>query len=701
MRTYNVIGVMLLTVVSCRHNHAIKNSKQNLMFEHTNELINESSPYLLQHSHNPVYWFPWGEKALAKARKENKMIIISIGYSACHWCHVMENESYEDTTVARIMNENFVSVKVDREERPDLDQLYMNAAYLISGNGGWPLNVLALSDGRPFFAGTYFSKDNWIRVLEYFIDLKNSDPASLIDQASKITKGIESTENVVLIKDETGLTGSDLDEVFNKVKPTIDFKKGGSIQAPKFPMPCIWEYIIHYFSLSNNQGALEAVVTTLDNMAYGGIYDQIGGGFSRYSTDENWHIPHFEKMLYDNAQLVSLYSHAWQLTKNSLYKNIVYQTLEFIERELTSSEGGYYSSIDADSEGEEGKFYAWSYEDVVSVLKNEAPLFIDYYNITRSGNWEDGKNILFRNPGNDEILNLYKINQWELDKRIDNDKAAMLESRNKRVRPALDDKILTSWNALMLKGYIDAYRAFGEEKFLNSALKSASFIDRVAIGKNNEITRSYKNGKSSIPGLLDDYSYTISAFIELYQVTFDEKWLYKARDIAEYSIEHFFDPVSGMFYYTHNRHSDLIARKMEISDNVIPSSNSEMAKNLFFLGHFFYNDEFVQKSRQMLNNVQKDLLQNINYYSNWGILGIHFIKPLFEVAIIGKDWDRIRSELHKNYLPDAIIMGGENEGTLMLLENKLVTHQTTIYVCQNKACKIPVTKVSDALKQIK
>jgi uncharacterized protein YyaL (SSP411 family) len=701
MRTYNVIGVMLLTVVSCRHNQAIKNSKQNLMFEHTNELINESSPYLLQHSHNPVYWFPWGEKALAKARKENKMIIISIGYSACHWCHVMENESYEDTTVARIMNENFVSVKVDREERPDLDQLYMNAAYLISGNGGWPLNVLALSDGRPFFAGTYFSKDNWIRVLEYFIDLKNSDPASLIDQASKITKGIESTENVVLIKDETGLTGSDLDEVFNKVKPTIDFKKGGSIQAPKFPMPCIWEYIIHYFSLSNNQGALEAVVTTLDNMAYGGIYDQIGGGFSRYSTDENWHIPHFEKMLYDNAQLVSLYSHAWQLTKNSLYKNIVYQTLEFIERELTSSEGGYYSSIDADSEGEEGKFYAWSYEDVVSVLKNEAPLFIDYYNITRSGNWEDGKNILFRNPGNDEILNLYKINQWELDKRIDNDKAAMLESRNKRVRPALDDKILTSWNALMLKGYIDAYRAFGEEKFLNSALKSASFIDRVAIGKNNEITRSYKNGKSSIPGLLDDYSYTISAFIELYQVTFDEKWLYKARDIAEYSIEHFFDPVSGMFYYTHNRHSDLIARKMEISDNVIPSSNSEMAKNLFFLGHFFYNDEFVQKSRQMLNNVQKDLLQNINYYSNWGILGIHFIKPLFEVAIIGKDWDRIRSELHKNYLPDAIIMGGENEGTLMLLENKLVTHQTTIYVCQNKACKIPVTKVSDALKQIK
>jgi uncharacterized protein YyaL (SSP411 family) len=701
MRTYNVIGVMLLTVVSCRHNQAIKNSKQNLMFEHTNELINESSPYLLQHSHNPVYWFPWGEKALAKARKENKMIIISIGYSACHWCHVMENESYEDTTVARIMNENFVSVKVDREERPDLDQLYMNAAYLISGNGGWPLNVLALSDGRPFFAGTYFSKDNWIRVLEYFIDLKNSDPASLIDQASKITKGIESTENVVLIKDETGLTGSDLDEVFNKVKPTIDFKKGGSIQAPKFPMPCIWEYIIHYFSLSNNQGALEAVVTTLDNMAYGGIYDQIGGGFSRYSTDENWHIPHFEKMLYDNAQLVSLYSHAWQLTKNSLYKNIVYQTLEFIERELTSSEGGYYSSIDADSEGEEGKFYAWSYEDVVSVLKNEAPLFIDYYNITRSGNWEDGKNILFRNPGNDEILNLYKINQWELDKRIDNDKAAMLESRNKRVRPALDDKILTSWNALMLKGYIDAYRAFGEEKFLNSALKSASFIDRVAIGKNNEITRSYKNGKSSIPGLLDDYSYTISAFIELYQVTFDEKWLYKARDIAEYSIEHFFDPVSGMFYYTHNRHSDLIARKMEISDNVIPSSNSEMAKNLFFLGHFFYNDEFVQKSRQMLNNVQKDLLQNINYYSNWGILGIHFIKPLFEVAIIGKDWDRIRSELHKNYLPDAIIMGGENEGTLMLLENRLVTHQTTIYVCQNKACKIPVTKVSDALKQIK
>jgi uncharacterized protein YyaL (SSP411 family) len=671
------------------------------MYKYTNDLIHESSPYLLQHAHNPVNWYPWGERAFKKAKEENKLVIISIGYSACHWCHVMEHESYEDTTVASIMNEHFVSVKVDREERPDIDQLYMDTAYLIGGTGGWPLNVLALPNGKPFFAGTYFSKTNLIKILNYFIEIQHNDPLSLTDQANKITNGIKSIDNIVLVNEKTVLTNSDLDGIFKNLKPNLDFDKGGMKHAPKFPMPSNLEFLMHYYSLSKNPDALKAITSTLNNMAKGGIYDQIGGGFSRYSTDENWHIPHFEKMLYDNAQLVSLYSHAWQLTKNPLYKNVVYRTLDFIEREMTSPEGGFYSSLDADSEGEEGKFYAWTKEEVESVLGKEAPLFLDYFDITKSGNWENGKNVLHIKSLDKEISKKYNITVRELKGRMENDGILMLKNRNKRVKPGIDDKILTSWNAIMLKGYVDAYRAFGEERFLNSALKNADFLTRNAINGKNEITRNYKNGKSSVPGLLDDYSFTISAFIELYQATFDEKWLYKANELTDYTILHFFDHSSGMFYYTSDNHSDLIARKMEISDNVIPSSNSEMAMNLFLHGNYFNNESFIQKAKQMLINVQKNLYQNIFSYSNWALLGIHFIKPIYEVAIVGPEWNDMMKTLENNYLPDAIFLGGKNEGTLSLLENKLVSGQTTIYVCVEKTCKIPVKNSEEALKQLK
>ncbi len=678
----------------------IKDNNQISMHEYMNELIHESSPYLLQHAHNPVNWYPWGEKALKKAKDENKMLIISIGYAACHWCHVMEHESYEDTTVARIMNEHFICIKVDREERPDVDQVYMNAAYLVTGSGGWPLNALALPDGKPFFAGTYFPKDNWIKVLNYFIETRQKDPVSLTDLAEKITQGIRSVENIEFNKEVTILSEKDLDQVFKDLKPHIDFIKGGRILPPKFPMPSNWEYLMHYYSMSNDQVALNAVTATLDNMAYGGIYDQIGGGFSRYSTDENWHIPHFEKMLYDNAQLVSLYARAWQLTKKDLYKDVVYQTLEFIRQELTSSEGGFYSSLDADSEGEEGKYYVWSIDEMKAIFKNEAPLFIDYFNITEAGNWEQHKNVPFRKQNEESIAKKYNISLFELRKKIVNARAIMNGERNLRVKPGLDDKILSAWNALMLKGYIDAYRAFGDEKFLNTAINNANFLSLNAIGVDNEIHRNYKNGKSTIPGLLDDYSFIISAFIDLYQVTFDEKWLYKANDLADYTLNHFYDQSSGMFYYTHDQHSDLIARKMEIADNVIPSSNSQMARNLLILGHFFNNDQFIQKAKQMLINVKNDLTQNIFYYSNWAVLAIHFIKPLYEVAIIGADWNHIRRDLDNNYLPGAIFLGGASEGTLSLLKNKLITGQTTIYVCKDKTCKLPVTRAVDALLQM-
>lgn len=674
---------------------------QLAMDNYTNKLIHESSPYLLQHAHNPVDWYPWENEALEKAREENKMLIISIGYSACHWCHVMERESFEDTSVARIMNENFVNIKVDREERPDIDQIYMDAAFLISGNGGWPLNVLALPDGRPFFAGTYFSNEKWIEVLNYFIDIHRNDPTLLTKRADNVTNSIRATEHVKLNKEPAIIEENDFHTLINLVKPHIDIVKGGLGKAPKFPLPSFWEFLMQYYYLySNDPYVIKAVISTLDNMASGGIYDHIGGGFSRYSTDKNWHVPHFEKMLYDNAQLITLYTHAWQLTKNPYYKSIVYETLEFVENEMTSPEGGFYSSIDADSEDEEGKFYVWTKKEIESVLADKAPFFMDYYKITESGNWEAGKNILFRNTDSDEILKKYNYGPEEIQDRIAESRKIMLKARNKRVRPGLDDKIITAWNALMLRGYVDAFRAFGEDMFLKKALDNAEFLCKNAMDKNNRLIRNNKKGKSSAAGFLDDYAFTISAFIDLYQATFDEKWIYKAKELTDHTLKHFFEASSGMFFYTPDYHSELIARKMELSDNVIPSSNSEMAKNLFLLGNYF-NNSFIAIAEKMLYNVNENLKNNAFYFSNWGILAIGLTRPICEIAVTGPGWDNIRRELDRNYLPCVILLGGENEGTLVMLENKLIPGQTTIYVCVDKTCKMPVTDAVNAVNQIK
>lgn len=703
-----VFSLLLVFEISCSQSQKTnkqskKTTKQAEMKEqpYTNELIHESSPYLLQHSHNPVNWYPWGDKALKKAKAENKMIIISVGYAACHWCHVMERETYEDTTVARIMNEHFISIKVDREERPDVDQVYMNAAQLITGRGGWPLNALAMPDGKPFYAGTYFPKEEWIKMLKFYIDVYQKNRAALTAQAANVTQGIHDIDNIPFNKAPASFTLSDLHANYNNLKSNLDYTKGGEKRAPKFPMPAVWEYLLYYHHLSNNKDALRAVTTTLNNMAFGGIYDHIGGGFARYSTDANWNVPHFEKMLYDNAQLVSLYSHGYQVTKDPLYKKIVYETLDFIQREMTSREGSFYSSLDADSEGEEGKYYVWTKEEIEKILGKEASVFNEYFNVTASGNWEDGKNILFRNATDEAIAAKHGITQEQLKRKVGAAKAKLLSIRHKRVRPGLDDKVLTAWNALMLKGYVQAYRTFGEDRFLRAALKNADFLWDKAIRKDNSVSRNYKNGKSSIEGFLDDYAFIISAYIELYQATFDEKWLYKAKELAAYTQTHFFDNKSGMFYYTHKQHSNLIARKMEIADNVIPSSNSEMARNLFYLGHFFSNETQIKTARQMLLNVQKGVHENIYFYPNWGMLEAGFVSGLNEVAIVGKDDQTKRQMIDQYYFPNVILLGSKGKASLDLLEDKLVEGQTTIYVCRDKVCKRPVTEVKDALLQIR
>ena len=697
---FNVI-ICLIALSSCNSQTSHKQSSvETTDHKFTNELINETSPYLLQHAHNPVNWYPWGEKALEKAKKENKLLIISVGYAACHWCHVMEHESFENEEVAKFMNDNFVAIKVDREERPDIDQVYINAVQLLTGRAGWPLNCVALPDGRPLYGGTYFPKKQWIDVLSQVSNFVKKNPEKAESEADKLTRGIQSSEQVYLNTEEAIFSESDLDLLFNTWKGRFDKKEGGYEGSPKFPLPAGYQFLLQYHYLSKNEEALEAVNLTLDKMANGGIYDQIGGGFSRYSTDAYWKAPHFEKMLYDNSQLVSLYSNAYKQTKDPKYKTIVEETLEFIKRELTSEEGGFYASLDADSEGEEGKFYVWKQKELDQILGKEANLIKRYYNVERVGNWENGQNILFKSDNEQKLMKRYDLTLDQLNEKVLKAKKVLLKERTKRIRPNLDDKIITAWNGLMIKAYAEAYQAFGNKEYLKTALTSANFITEKLRSSDHRLDRNYKNGKSTINAFLDDYAFTIDAFITLYQVTFDEQWLKKAKDLTAYALTHFYDEKNAVFFYTSDIDPSLVARKMEVSDNVIPSSNSQMAKNLFTIGHYFYNDKYISESKKMLNNVKSNAIAGGTYYANWDILMAWFISPPNEVAIIGKDFESKRKELSKNYLPNVFLSGGKKEGSLELLKGKLIKGETTIYVCQEKACKLPVNDINLALKQI-
>ncbi len=669
---------------------------------YTNDLIHESSPYLLQHAHNPVNWQPWGEKALAQAKAENKFLLISIGYAACHWCHVMEHESFEDTTVANLMNKYFVTIKVDREERPDVDDVYMTACQLVSKNGcGWPLNAFALPDGRPVWAGTYFPKKNWLEVLEYFQGEWEKSPDKMREYGADLVKGLAVSDQVPGTAGAAEFSEKTMKDMAQKMLQGIDFKRGGRQGAPKFPMPNNYLFLLENHHFSGDEKALKAVTTTLDGMANGGIFDQLGGGFARYSTDEDWLVPHFEKMLYDNAQLVSLYSQAFQVTKNGEYQRIVEETLTFIERELTSPDGAFYSSLDADSDGEEGKFYVWEKKEIEAVLADEkmAATFCDFYEVSEKGNWENGKNILHRKRSAAVIAKRNNLTEAALNELIAKAKTKLFVVRSKRVRPPLDDKSLTAWNGLMVKGYVDAYRAFGNKKWLDAALKNGNLTLDKIMQPDHSLRRNYKDGKLVINAFLDDYALTAEAFTALYQVTFDEKWLNAARDLTEYAFQHFYDEKTGFFFYTSDLDPPLVARKMETADNVIPASNSLMANNLYVLGEFFYDEKYRKTAQQMMQKMANVMVksESPDYYSNWGRLYLQYLRPVYVVAIVGEDFAKKRDDLLRNYLPNALLMGGSTEGSLELLKDKLQAGETMIYVCQNKVCKLPVREVQAAL----
>ena len=700
MRILLIVLILSMTILSC---NSSKKDILDIKHQYTNELINETSPYLLQHAHNPVNWRAWNSETLQKAKEEEKLMVISIGYSACHWCHVMEKESFEDSTVAATMNKYFVAVKVDREERPDVDQIYINAVQLMTGSAGWPLNVITLPDGRPVWGGTYFRKDAWINSLEKIQKIYQENPQKLIDYATQLEEGIKSMDLISVNTNELNFTKFPSDSIVEKWSESFDYKYGGPDRSPKFMMPNNLEYLLRHGIQYNNEKLLNYVYVTLDRIAYGGVYDHVGGGFARYSTDLRWHVPHFEKMLYDNAQLVSLYSKAYQITKKPLYKEVVLETLEFIKREMTNPEGAFYSSLDADSltkegELEEGAYYVFNKNELKLILEDDFSLFSEYYNINSYGKWEKENYVLIRRKSDILITDEFSISQIELEQKKKNWKNKLRAYRDNREKPRLDDKTLTSWNALMIKGYVEAFKTFQVQAYLTEALKNAQFIIENQLQSNGALNHNYKDGQSSINGYLEDYATLIDAFISLHEVTLDEKWIRLSKKLTDHTYENFYNQENSMFYFTSKKDEKLVTRSFEYRDNVIAASNSIMAKNLFILSHHLDNEKYLNTSSKMLHNVHPEIKTYPSGYSNWLDLTENYKNKYYEIVIVGKDANSKIKELNTSYLPNALVAGSSKVSTKPLLKYRYIDDETLIYVCVNNSCKLPVSEVSEALK---
>jgi uncharacterized protein YyaL (SSP411 family) len=668
---------------------------------YTNALIHETSPYLLQHAHNPVNWFPWNAETLAKAEAENKLMLVSVGYSACHWCHVMEHESFEDEKVAKLMNEHFICIKVDREERPDIDQVYMTAVQLMTGHGGWPLNCFALPDGRPLYGGTYFPKERWINVLINLAELWKNERDKCFQYAEELTAGVRRVERLLPEDGEKEITAERLGLSVEQWLLRVDNGEGGPNRAPKFPLPNNYLFLLRYAHHTGREDVLRHTLLTLDKMADGGIYDQVGGGFARYSTDMLWKVPHFEKMLYDNAQLVSLYSEAYRMTGNTRYREVAEETLAFVRRELTHESGAFFSALDADSEGEEGKFYVWSEDELKQLLGADFGWYADLYNVNSIGHWEHGNYILLRRERMEAVAAKHAMTVHELHAKSKTVNAMLLDVRNRRVRPGLDDKSLTSWNAMMLRGCVDAYSATGDEEYLLTALRNARFIRAVQLRADGGLWHSWKNGRSTVNGFLEDYAFVIDAFTALYQVTFDEDWLHLAKQLTEYTFAHFSDDENNLFWFTSNEDPALIARKQEISDNVIPASNSVMARNLFYLGHYFSNTAWTNRAADMLRMLQREIIGYGAGHSNWMLLQLHFCFPFRELAVAGFTASETCTALRTEYLPNMLAAGSLSPSALPLLEGRVKPQQKKAYVCENNTCLQPVSTLEEALVQLR
>lgn len=682
-----------------------------------NHLANETSPYLLQHADNPVDWYPWGEEALAKAKAEDKPIFLSIGYSACHWCHVMEHESFENDSIAAIMNEHFVNIKVDREERPDLDGIYMTFVQMTTGGGGWPMSVFLTPEGKPFFGGTYFppqdahGRRGFSNILLAVAEAWQEDRSKILESSDTAVSYLQ--QSLARGKPADSFPQTYLEKAVDQTLERYDPINGGFGSAPKFPPSYQLVLLLKEHQRTGNDRLLKAVTYTLDKMAYGGMYDQLGGGFHRYSVDARWLIPHFEKMLYDNAQLAVAYFEAFRATGNPFYERIGREILDYVLRDMTDNKGGFHSAEDADSEGEEGKFYVWTPEQVIGVLgDNPGKMFCDYYGVTSGGNFENNTSVLHIRVEPQEFAQQYHISVDELEKTLSQAKTKLLTERNKRVRPGKDDKVLADWNGMMLSAFAAGYQVSGEEKYLNAAVKCAHFIESTMID-DDQLMHVYRKGQTGQAGFLTDYAFVANGLVDLYEASFNIRWLKLADKLASKMVATFFDETNGGFYLTRADQTDLVIRQKDSYDGATPSGNSEAALVLFRLAVLLGKSEYSAKAEKTLLAQAPGVEKMPSMYMNL-LNAYHFshFRPR-EIAIVGVKEDvateQLLAEVYREYVPNRVVTfldtgsqnGSETKELIPLLrERTLLDGKSTAYVCENYTCKRPVTSPRELAKQL-
>ena len=662
---------------------------------YNNRLINAKSPYLLQHAHNPVDWFEWGEEAWTKARKEDKLVLVSIGYAACHWCHVMEHETFMDENSAKLMNALFVCIKVDREERPDVDQIYMDAVQLISGHGGWPLNMFCLPDGRPLHGGTYFPNNNWNQVLLQLDDLYRNRKQEALDYAEKLTQGIKQMD-AIKVSPKDGIQDTDFKEVYETWSKNFDWKDGGNNRSPKFPLPNNYAYLLNYGIITQNQQALDFVKLTLERMALGGLYDQLQGGFCRYSVDSYWFAPHFEKMLYDNAQLLGLYAKAYQWYGETLFKDIVYQTFDFLKDEFISPENVFYSALDADSDGEEGNYYVWTYAELENANLIDFTDFCAYYAVSKEGNWEHGKNILYAKHTLSNFCKLKQIEESRFAESLAKNKQRLLEIRGTRNKPFLDDKTILCWNALMVESLVTAYEVFQDERFKQQS-EATLLILLEKLYDGEKLFRIYKAGHRGNEAFLEDYAALISALLAFYQISFDEKFLQLAESLSKNTLSNFYDAEDGLFYFTPKDGEPLIARKKDLSDDVISSSNAMMAQNLIKLNLIIDNEQYKNIAEKMLKALSGQFIKFAAWYSGWG--QAYLMQHYGFIQIIGNG--NTMKEIQQSYAlkhPFVFRAYAPKHSDLALFKER-DSGVDAVYICIGQTCLLPKDSFLEAWAQ--
>jgi len=671
-----------------------------------NRLINETSPYLLQHANNPVDWHAWGADALQRAKDENKPILVSIGYSACHWCHVMERESFEDEETATLMNSDFINIKVDREERPDLDHIYMDAVQAMTGSGGWPLNVFLTPDAKPFYGGTYFppkrafNRSSWKEVLAAVSNAFQQKRGEVDSQAEQLTRHLQQSNFFGQVDSSGSLSKDMLKEAFQNLMKTADTEWGGFGRAPKFPQTFSIQFLLRYHYQTGNEEALRQARLSLDKMIQGGIYDQLGGGFARYSTDYKWLVPHFEKMLYDNALLVSVLADAYQLTKQESYKRVITETMAFVTRDLIRPDRGFYSALDADSEGEEGKYYVWDFAEAEKLLGEDFEITAKFFDITPAGNWE-GKTVLHTSVAPEHLAQRENISLAVCYAILERSMSILFTERKKRILPSIDDKIILSWNALMNTACSKAFAATGRHEYRDLAISNMQFLLSRFKNKGEKFFHHNWKERQGTAAFLDDYASLIEAMLYLQEITGRTEWLMEARQIAEYVIENFSDEQSRFFYFTDRNQADVLVRKKEVYDGATPSGNATMAYNIYRLSILFDIPEWRKRSEEMVSSLQNAVMRYPGSFGLWANLCAEIVNGTNEIAVVGKDAQRLGEQLLAEFIPHKVLMiSPMGDEKFPLLSGKSENPISLIYLCQAYSCLKPVSQVHELLNLI-